>query len=392
MPKEPVEKDDVLTSSEVAGILGVAQRTVRAWVEEGIMAAYGVEAWMTPGGDLRFHRSQVTAMLERLKAETGSYASLRKELMKHALGIRPRRVAVANNKGGVGKTTVAVNLAAAIAELTGDRVLVLDCDPQGNATRHLGFGEPPRRPIRAILAETWELADIERPKPLSEIIVPATERVWLAPNNEDGLVVEHALTSTALEIATGRPPNPKALQQSLVDFLGTLPRRVAELHREVQFDWLIFDTSPMLGPLTIQALTAADAYLVPVEAEEFSAHGVAVFEDLVHDAMQRTGREIQCLGYVINNLKRPAAVRQQYNQHIRSQKGELVFTTEIPESSALAEAAALGVSVIDYASRESTRGAKRAKEAFLALAQEVMARYEKLEAARSQRGEVKSVG
>ena len=383
------ERDDVITSADVARLYGVAQRTVRYWHEKGLFQKIDIHPWTTPTGDLRFSRREVLRAIRESQRQQSGAESLRDMLLQQAQAVPSRRLAIANNKGGVGKTTVAVNLAAAIVELTGDTVLLIDADPQGNATKHLGFGrEPGLRSYEAALTEIWDLPDVEQPRTLAEVIVPAGDGLWLAPMDDSGLLVEHAVVANSLQIAAGARPDPGLLQKRMADFYTTLARRLAEMRRKMQFDWVIIDTSPSLGPLTIQSLTACDAYLVPVEPGKFSTDGIKIFEELVEDAMGYTGTRIEPIGYLINHLKRAASVRRQFAEHIRDVKGGAVFETEVPESSALEEAAALGVTVLEYARRE--RKAGRAADAFRSLARELIVRFERLEQRRSE--EVNAVG
>lgn len=367
---------ELWTTAEVAREFGVSQRSVMEWAKSGRLQRYGIRPWPTPAGDWRFDPREVRRAI-RLWRNAGD-GPLPEELRRYSRR-GPRKLAIANNKGGVGKTTVAVNLAAALVEETGGRVLVIDADPQGNATRHFGFGrEPGRRQYRATLADIWDLPDIEHRRPLAEIVVPAAEKIWLAPADDSLLVVEHALLSTALQLATvSQMPDPAALQRRLGEFFLTLPQQLWALSGKMDFDWVLIDLPPVLGPLTISGLTASNAYLVPVEPEEFSAHGIQVFEDLVDESMSYTGKIIHPIGYVLNHLKRDAIVRREFAEAVREAKGDKVFRTEIPESSAFAEAAALGVTIFQYAQR--SRKAERLAAVFRELAREVIDRFDALE-------------
>ncbi|HEY8414554.1 MAG TPA: AAA family ATPase [Thermaerobacter sp.] len=379
-------EDEVWTPADVARVFHVSQRAVKDWAKKGLLARYGIRPWQTPTGEWRFDRREVLAAIRAQRNRTGE--SLQEALGRYAAQLHSRRIAVANNKGGVGKTTLAVNLAAAIVAETGDTVLLIDADPQGNATRHFGFGpEPERRKYEGTVADLWDLPDIEKQRSLAEIIVPAAEGIWLAPSDSSLLVVEYALLSTTLQIATSRTAvDEDVLREKLRKFYATLPMQLYLLSNEARysFDWIIFDLPPVLGPLLTSALAACDCYIVPVEPEEFSAFGVRIFEELVEDAIAFLDRRVEALGYVLNHPKRDALVRQQFAEHVRQTKGERVFRTEIPESSAFPEAAALGLTVFDYAKR--SKKAERVCEAFRALARELIERYAAFERARAEGG------
>lgn len=368
-----------LEPADVATMFAVSKRTVLRWVQDGVWVQYGVQPWHTPGGEVRFDSVEIQAAIDRAK---GKAVSLRAELLSRATTARARCITIANQKGGVGKTCLSVNLAVALAK-GGDRVCLVDCDPQGNATQHLGYGDPPgTRPLEHRLAEIWRLDPDQRPLSMRDVLVPTRyDGVLLAPMDVEGLRVEHATTVLNLRLANSEyKPDVRGLNRVLADFYGTLPRQVDALLAAEPFDYVIFDTSPTLGPLTTAALMTSDGYLVPVEPEAFGAYGVQVFEELVSDIMGLMDRKAQCLGYVINHRMRNAQLRQGVAEHIRSVAADRVLRTEIPENVAIGEAAARGLSVLEHAPTS------RAAEAFRALAAEVTERVRSADEGKSAVG------
>ena len=381
MPSADLPPERPWTTADVARFFGLSRRTVEAWIQSGQMQQQGIRPWRLPNGDWRFDPREVRHAVRVWQTSTGG--PLADEIRRFSRPGGPRRLAIANNKGGVGKTTVAVNLAAALVEELGAQVLVIDADPQGNATRHFGFGRSPRRrPYRATLAEIWELPDIPHPRPLADIVVQARERIWLAPADDRLLVVEHALIATALQLASAPVlPDPEHIKRRIGTFFLTLPQQVWAISQAMDLDWIIFDLPPVIGPLTIAGLASASAYLVPVEPEEFAVYGIHVFEDLVDDALGYIGKRIDPLGYLLNHPKRDATVRREFASLVREAKGDRVFEVELPESAAFPEAAALGQTVFDYVVEGGGKRAGKVAEVFRALAVEVDRRFAALERA-----------
>lgn len=391
----------VLKPSDVAKLFLVSNRTVYRWIEERVFPQYGIEPWFTPSGEPRFYEDEVKRAIMLSRQGGGS---LRDELLHICSAIRARVVVCANQKGGVGKTTTAVNTGAALADEEhgpGDRVLIIDMDPQGNATQHLGYGTRPGfRQYKHCVADIWGL-DPEKPKvSLKDVVVPTEhENIFLAPMDDEGLYVEHAVTATMLKIANGQiRADGNQLNNALREFYGTFARELKELLAVQSYDWVIIDTPPTLGPLTTSALAACDSYITPVEPEVFSSFGTELFEALVNELMNMMGREIECLGYLINYKQRRSNVREDVLATIKEQVGDQLFETVLPEDTNIVSAQAHGktlfyngpaVELDPETGKEVIKHINyrqsRACEAFVALAQEIRERMERLEAQRDQK-------
>jgi len=257
-----------------------------------------------------------------------------------------RCIAVANQKGGVGKTTTCVNLAAALASMR-HRVLLFDLDPQGNAT--VGCGVNPR----SLLASAYEVLvghhDVEQTRfQLEELGLD------LLPSNSD---------LTAAEVAL--------LQQEEREF--ALKRALQKVSD--QYDWIIIDCPPSLNILTLNALAAADSVLIPMQCEYYALEGLTALIDTVNQVQASVNPDLEIEGLlrtmfdVRNNLS--AAVSDQLLEHF----GERVYRTIVPRNVRIAEAPSYGLPVMLY--DPASKGA----QAYLALAGEMLRRYGRKEAA-----------
>lgn len=359
-----------LKIQEVANRFGVSNKTCKKWIDDGIFANYGINPWFTPSGEARFWLDEVDDAIEQ-SARRGK-SSLRDELLVLGKSAKANILVVANNKGGVGKTTVTVNLSHAIAELTKDRVLIVDCDPQCNATQNFGYGERKGMiPVEYSIANIWNLPEITR-KPLDEIVVKTKyDNIWLAPMDDNGLFVQHAANVLLMQLANGEiKGNITSIGNVLSDFYSTLSKEIVRFLETNPFDWVIFDTSPGFDPLTTSAIFTSDAYIVPVEPEVFSVYGLEVFENIVDELGNMMNQHTQNIGVVINNLKRSANIRSELTQYIRKSLGEKIFTTVIPEGVSVTEAASQGMTLLEYDPKS------KIAESFISLAQEVISRFE----------------
>lgn len=253
-----------------------------------------------------------------------------------------RVIAVANQKGGVSKTTTSINLGVALVQL-GKRVALVDADPQGHLTLGLGF---PKK-IRVSLKNMMENIIMGMEFDPMEAVLRHKEGIDVIPSNK-------MLTGTDLSLITV-----ENREKVLKEYLELL---------EDNYDYIIIDCMPSLGMLTINALSAADSVLIPVQPQYYAADGLVELLSVVKGIKQRfnPGLEIEGILFTMdssryNNSKRnKQAVKMAYGKEMR------IFEKSIPRSEAIAETASEGVSIFAYDSR--SKGAKSYAE----LAEEVL--------------------
>jgi chromosome partitioning protein len=256
------------------------------------------------------------------------------------------RIAVANQKGGVGKTTTAINLATALAA-TGWRVLLVDLDPQGNASTGLGIGQA----LRA--RSSYDLLTGEAS--LDEAMVPTkVPRLDLVPATVDLSGAEIELV--ALEERTHR----------LDKALDAAPGR---------WDVCLIDCPPSLGLLTINALVAAQSILVPLQTEFFALEGLSQLLQTIERIRARFNPELSILGVALTMFDRRNNLSSQVADDVRACLGKVVFETVIPRNVRLSEAPSHGIPALIYDHRCP------GSEAYMALARELIGRLPKKAAA-----------
>lgn len=246
--------------------------------------------------------------------------------------------AVANQKGGVGKTTTTVNLAAALASL-GQKTLVVDLDQQCNATVGLGLDRTARPSTYEVLAGEATLAGAARPA--------GPENLWIVPASRD-------LAGAAVELPQLENPNFRLREQ-----MGPL---------RDQFDAVLMDCPPALGTVTVNALVAADRVVVPVQAEYLALEGLAEFRETMATVRRELNPDLQLAGIVVTMHDERTRLAQDVERDLREHFQDDVYRNVIPRTVRLAEAPSYGIPIIDYA--PSSRGAA----AYLALANEVQSR------------------
>jgi chromosome partitioning protein len=227
-----------------------------------------------------------------------------------------RIYALANQKGGVGKTTTAINLAACLAE-AGQRALVIDLDPQANATSGLG--------ARANGVSSYDLLD---GAPLAELTRPTRfPNLDLVPAKPD-------LAGAVVELAR-RDDADRYLADALVGATDA-------------WDFVFLDCPPSLGPLTVNALAAADRVLVPVQAEYYALEGLAQLVESVELIRVRLNPRLRIGGVLLTMVDGRTRLAAEVSEEVRRHFGELVFSTVVPRSVRLAEAPSHGLPAIAY--------------------------------------------
>jgi chromosome partitioning protein len=253
---------------------------------------------------------------------------------------RPRCIAIANQKGGVGKTTTAINLGAALAA-EGQRVLIIDLDPQGNASTGLGIDTDQRN------VTTYDLL-IEN-MPLREIVLPTgVDNLWIAPSTTD-------LSSADVELVSNE--NRVFL---LKDALA--PGMVAG------FDIILMDCPPSLNLLTVNAMVAADAVLVPLQSEFFALEGLSQLMLTIREVRQSANPALRIEGVVLTMYDVRNNLCRQVEEDARENLGDLVYQTRIPRNVRLSEAPSYAMPILQY--DPTSRGS----EAYRDLAREVLDR------------------
>lgn len=255
----------------------------------------------------------------------------------------PRIIALANQKGGVGKTTTAINLAAAMAE-EGLNVLLVDIDPQGNASTGLGV-EPEQRQYT-----TYDLLldDV----PIQDVVVQTRfPRIWLCPATTD-------LSSADIDLVGNERRSfllHKALRQPAIDAYA--------------FDYILIDCPPSLSLLTVNAMIAAQSILVPLQSEFFALEGLSQLLLTIRQVRQTANPDLRIEGVVLTMFDGRNNLSQQVEKDARDNLGALVFKTIVPRNVRVSEAPSHAMPVLNY--DPSSRGS----QAYRALAKEMIERH-----------------
>lgn len=260
----------------------------------------------------------------------------------------PKIIAVANQKGGVGKTTTTINLGAALSEL-GLKILVVDLDPQGNASTGLGI-EPEDREFTTyeLLLEDLDLNDV--------IVDTSTPGLSLIPATVD-------LSSADIELISNEKRSfllHDALRQRAMDAFG--------------FDYILIDCPPSLNLLTVNAMVSAHSVLVPLQSEFFALEGLSQLMLTIREIRQSANPALRIEGVVLTMYDNRNNLSQQVESDARDNLGDLVFSTIIPRNVRVSEAPSYALPVLSYDS--TSKGAA----AYRALAAELLKKNTKLAA------------
>jgi chromosome partitioning protein len=265
----------------------------------------------------------------------------------------PRVLAIANQKGGVGKTTTAINLGTGLAAV-GERVLLIDIDPQGNASTGLGLPRSARTSsIYDVLISEARLASVTVPSS-----VPGLD---LVPADSD---------LSGVEIELGSQPRRSFRLRNAIAGLNTYGAAP-----ETQYSYILIDCPPSLNLLTVNAMTASDAVLVPLQCEFFALEGLTQLLRTVELVRGSLNPKLEIQGLVLTMFDRRNSLSSQVEQDVRAHFGEKVYKTVIPRNVRVSEAPSFGKPALVYDLNCS------GSQAYMRLASELIGRERERRAA-----------
>lgn len=266
-----------------------------------------------------YTNSIICVKLLQLRICDGTQVEIRKIALIGILGVNMGKIiAIANQKGGVGKTTTSVNLSAALAE-EGKRVLLIDLDPQGNTTSGLGVEKTLKRNVYDMLVNNADIRECM----------------------QKGIFKEMDLVPSTVDLAGAEIEMLDLPQHEFI-----LKDQIAEVND--QYDFVIIDCPPSLNLLTVNALTTADSVLVPIQCEFYAMEGLTQLMYTIQLVQKKLNPELRLEGVVFTMYDSRTNLSQQVVESVKSYLKDKVYDTIIPRNVRLAEAPSHGMSIFEY--------------------------------------------